>query len=160
MIYTTESFIGDIATGGLLEPVGRRSPFTMSRIAILADGTMKPVLTLLAERKFGTWDTASRFPFWIDGDRTNETLENVDLATRPASRASGRRRLRNSFGVPSGTKEYMTKWREKNRDRVQASQRRYADRRRKVLDAVTSDVSDLPEVFEHLVEAVKEETSK
>lgn len=70
-----------------LEPIsgiGRLS-FTTSRLAVLADGTTVPVLHLLARQKFGEW-SASRFPFWVDGNFRNETLANVDLAAKPVLR--------------------------------------------------------------------------
>jgi len=62
--------------------------YTSSRVAVLKDGSTKPVLTLLAELRFPDWAASPALlrrqaPFWKDGDLTNETLENVDLADRP-----------------------------------------------------------------------------
>lgn len=86
---------------------------------------------MLARRKFPTgWDQ-EQFPFWLDGDRQNEMLGNVGLATRAAASP----RQRSAFGVPAGTKEYMRLWRAAHRDQVRASQQRFAQRRRAVLQA-------------------------
>ena len=80
----TEQFIEEIVKE-YLPPLSLRSNFTSSRLAILKDHTTKPVLTLLAEKKFGEWNRDDAFPFWIDGDPTNETLSNVALAQRAKS---------------------------------------------------------------------------
>jgi hypothetical protein len=72
------------AASAFLEPLGaqdRRTPYTTTRIAILKDGSTMPVLTMLARCKFGGIPKHV-FPFWADGDHTNETLENVELAPR------------------------------------------------------------------------------
>jgi hypothetical protein len=133
--YRTEDFIVELATE-FLEPVGRRSPYTASRLAVLQDGSTMPVLQLLAERKFGKWEE-EYFPFWVDGNRRNETLGNVDLATRASRVAKRARRARNSFGVPAGTKEYMKKWRAANKDKVRTAQSQYATRRRSALHSAS-----------------------
>jgi hypothetical protein len=77
-----------------VEPVKPgRTPHTHSRLVILKDGTFRPVLLTLADWKFGAWDRNEHFPFWVDGDPSNETLANVDLAIR----------LRNAkLGIPGG----------------------------------------------------------
>jgi hypothetical protein len=62
-----------------LPPLAGRTPFTESRLAVLPDRTTVPVLFLLAVRK-GGWDPETHFPFWLDGDSTNETLSNVGFA--------------------------------------------------------------------------------
>jgi hypothetical protein len=123
----TEKFILELATGGFAEPVGRRSSYTCSRLAILADGTPKPVLLLLAERKFATWDS-DRFPFWIDGDRTNEVFSNVGLATRTSTRVGTARGAKRG-SARSGTREYMRQWREAHPFQVRAAQLRYNEKR-------------------------------
>jgi hypothetical protein len=91
---------------------------------------MKPVLLLLAERKFREWDD-EHFPFWLDGDRTNETLSNVGLALRAPRSPRKRRRA----PIPSGTREYMKHWREAHPDLVRAAQLRYATKRQAALNA-------------------------
>lgn len=131
MSNRTEQFVLDLAAKGFVDPLTKRSAFKMTRLAVLTDGTTKPVLDILAERRFTTWDE-DQFPFWIDGDMTNETLVNVGLATRSSN---GTRRVRSSFGVPAGTKEYMKKWRAANKDRVKASQKKYSDKQRDALAA-------------------------
>jgi hypothetical protein len=70
-----------------IEPVRRgRSVFTESRLAVFADGSCCTVLAWLAWKKFGVapddWSELDLFPFWRDGNRQNETLENVDIAAR------------------------------------------------------------------------------
>ena len=85
----TEQFIIDMAED-FFPPLSLRSDFTSSRLALLKNNTTCPVLTILAERKFGEWRRADAFPFWIDGDSTNETLSNVALARR--NRRFGMRR--------------------------------------------------------------------
>jgi len=78
----TEEFVLELAEG-FLEPLSRsHPPHTISRIALLKDGTTRPVLRLLAERKFGPL-SRDALPFWIDGDPNNETLANVALAQKP-----------------------------------------------------------------------------
>jgi hypothetical protein len=115
----TEPFLLEQAVD-FLEPLNARSPFTASRLAILKDGSTFPVLRLLAERKFGSWPEGS-FPFWIDGDSSNETLENVALAPRLRTE---RRRL----GLPGGP-DYRKRWRAANRERVRQYGRNAALRR-------------------------------
>lgn len=73
---------------GYLDPIADgRTKFTRSRLAILSDGTTLPVLLLLSFRKYGKapqeWEPSGLFPFWLDGDYKNETLENIELAVRP-----------------------------------------------------------------------------
>jgi len=105
----TERFVMDLTTDFLepLSPWG--SPYTASRLAVLPDRSTIPVLRLLALKKFGSW-AADEFPFWIDGDPSNETLENVALARR--ERATHRK-----LGIPSGP-DYRAKWNAANRERV------------------------------------------
>lgn len=62
--------------------VARRLSFTTSRVALLHCGTPMPVLELLAQLKFPTYDPRFFFPFWVDGDPSNEVLSNVDLAKK------------------------------------------------------------------------------
>ena len=145
----TEPFVLELARE-FLEPLSRRSTFRSSRLAVLHDGSTTPVLELLARRKFPSGWSEEQFPFWLDGDRTNETLENVGLATRASTGRSGRQR--SALGVPSGTKEYMRRWREANRERVHASQNRYTEKRRNVLAAVEAAAENDP-LFSKLVSA-------
>jgi hypothetical protein len=144
-----------------LEPVGKRSVYTASRLAVLPDGTTVPVLFLLAKQKFGTWPE-EQFPFWKDGDRTNEMLGNVELATRATRPKRGTQK--NKFGVPAGSKEYMKRYREENRERVRDSQKRYTLKRRAVVkhvlaaDAAAAEQgSDEPAVLSKLQKAVEGE---
>lgn len=132
-----------------VEPLTRRSVYRRSRLAILNDGTTMPVLELLAREKFMKWEE-DQFPFWVDGDYHHEVPENVGLATRSSN---GETRQRSSLGVPAGTKEYMKRWRERNKERVQASQRQYAAKRREVLSRVQS-VAHTDPVLEKLLKAV------
>jgi hypothetical protein len=168
-MYKTELFVEEIAAGGFTEPVGRRSSFTSSRLAILADGTTKPVLLILAERQFKPWEP-ERFPFWIDGDRTNETLPNVGLATRASGLSRTRaKRTRNAFGVPAGSREYMKRWRAAHPEQVRASQTRYYEKRRAIGDALSDepidaplveplpdDIPEVPDIFRKLESILKE----
>jgi len=105
----TESFVLASAVD-FLEPLSsRKSPYTQSRIAIFQDRTTLPVLHLLAVRRFGSWPEKF-FPFWVDGDPTNETLENVALAERMPV-------VRRKLNLPSGP-SYRKAWRRQNVDRV------------------------------------------
>jgi hypothetical protein len=148
----TEQFLLDAARE-FLEPVGKRSAYTASRLAVMPDGSTEPVLLLLAKQKFGTW-AENQFPFWIDGDLRNEVLSNVDLATRPARKESVRP-IKNRFGAPAGSREYMQRWREANRESVRASQRRYAARRKVVLQKITEAVVDGDPLLGKLAELAK-----
>lgn len=163
MAYKSEDFVLLLAVGGFVEPVGRRASYTSSRLAILSDGTTKPVLLLLAERKYGTWE-AERFPFWIDGDRTNEILSNISLATRAAGVSRQKRhRTRNAFGVPAGSREYMRRWRETHPEQVRASQSRYHEKRSALLGVppTTSDEDGgeavAPSIFSKIQAVIDEE---
>ena len=125
----TEAFLSDLVVD-FLEPLSTtRSSYTSSRIAVLRDGSTCPVLTLLAARKFGTWEREF-FPFWVDGDSTNETLENVDLAQRIP-------RVRRKLDIPKGP-GYRKAWRALNRVRVRQYSRDATTRRilRKQLEEI------------------------
>jgi hypothetical protein len=69
----------------MLDPIrDAATPFTSSRLAVI-DGSPVPVLRQLASEKFGIpvdHFPQGMFPFWADGDPTNETRENVELAFR------------------------------------------------------------------------------
>ena len=156
---TTEQFIIDLAVGGFLEPVGRKTTYVSSRLAVLSDGTTSPVLHLLALAKFATWPE-DRFPFWIDGNRRNEMLSNVELAVRlssAANRVAQRRKRRAKDAPKAGTPEYMKAWRAEHKTEVAASQKRYADRRRAVLRKVKelAESSEDDPVLEKLRRAVE-----
>lgn len=136
----TEPFLLELARD-FVEPLTERNAFRASRLAVLHDGTTKPVLDILAAKRYPEgWDE-DQFPFWVDGNRRNEMLENVGLATRSSTGNAARR---SSYGVPAGTKEYMRLWRAKNREKLRASQKRYADRQRNVLDAAIAAAEDDP----------------
>jgi hypothetical protein len=115
----TEPFVLDLAVGGFLEPLAVRTPYTASRLAVLADGVPTPVLGLLAKIAYGDF-SSDLFPFWADGDPSNETLENVALAQR--TRKTYRR-----LGL-SGP-DYRKRWREANPDRARQYAVRAAARR-------------------------------
>jgi len=141
--FHTSGYIIDLAKGGFLMPLTRgRSRFTKSRLMVLAEGKSMPVLLVLAEAKFRKWDEQVEYPFWVDGDWTNETLANVSLAKKSAS-GTGRPRT-SSLGVPSGTVAYMKAWRLKNPDRVRAAQKRYLAKRRELLASLKDVRSALP----------------
>jgi len=157
----TEQFLHEIALS-FIEPIGKRSAYTASRLAVLKDGSTRPVLLLLAERKFGTWPE-EKFPFWLDGDRTNETLENVDLATRPSRpTAPSGKRAKNPYGAPAGSREYMRRWRTANRERVNASQKTYAANRRAAVAAASEpvDVAQQDDALFSKLDALIEKNSK
>jgi hypothetical protein len=135
----TEEFVVALAKRGFAEPVAKRSAYTTSRLAVLEDGTTKPVLLLLAAKRFGEWDGETHFPFWLDGDYLNETCENVGLATRP-HRAPQKRLPRSAYGAPAGSREYMRAYRERNRQRIRETQRVYNAKRREVLQKVRDAV--------------------
>jgi hypothetical protein len=156
--YTTDSSVVEVAVGGFVEPVGRRSSYTASRLAILADGTTKPVLLILAEALYTSWDE-DKFPFWVNGSRFLESASNVGLATRATgTSATRRRRTRSTFGVPSGTKEYMKLWRAAHKENVRTSQRKYVARLTNLVQAVQASsrpsLEDTPDVFAALEAAV------
>jgi hypothetical protein len=121
--FRTEQFLESYE---LLPPVSKRRAYTMSRLAVLKDGTTMPVLRILAREKFEEWDEKEVFPFWVDRDWTNETLENVGLCPVLDKDA---KRLASSYGVPAGTKEYSKRWRAANVEKVKASQKAYRLRR-------------------------------
>ena len=108
--YKTDTYILTISSGFIPPVSPGRTNFTTSRLAILSDNSTRPVLSLLAERKFGKWKRTEAFPFWIDGDPHNETLDNVALAQRE-------RRPRRKLNIPPGD-EYKNQWKRENRDRA------------------------------------------
>jgi len=122
-IFTSEQFLERYV---LLPPVSKRRAYTMSRLAVVADGTTVPVLRLLAREKLGEWDDLTHFPYWKDKDYHNETFTNVALCEIAESTG---RRIRSMFDVPSGTKEYMKKWRDAHPERIKASQAKYRKKR-------------------------------
>lgn len=135
----TEEFVLALAKG-FIEPVGRRNAFTMSRLAVREDGTTTPVLLLLADRKFGPEKLPEdKFPFWTDGNYRNELLSNVELATRPSAPSTLQRK--SSYGVPSGTPEYMKAWQKANPEKVREARKRFMARRRAVLQGVQAEVA-------------------
>jgi len=125
----TEQFILELAVE-FLEPLSRvRSPYTLSRLVVFEDRTTYPVLQLLAKRKFGSW-SEDLFPFWIDGDYSNETLENVSLAQKE-------RQPRRKLNLPGGPL-YRKAWRSANKERI----RRYvreAHAREELLRTLSSE---------------------
>jgi hypothetical protein len=145
--FVTEPFVEELAKGGFLPPIGHRSPYTTSRLAVLADGTTAPVLQILALRKYEKWPE-DRFPFWIDGAYENETLANVALATRASRRGTPRLRRRSAFGAPAGSKEYMRAWRAENRERVRANSKRFAEKRNAILKQLAAVDETAPSTVE------------
>jgi len=110
---TTEPFVLQLADS-FIDPISfQRAPHTISRLAVLKDRTTAPVLHLLAIRKFQKW-SGDFFPFWVDGNPENETLQNVALAPRVL-------RTHRKLNIPKGL-SYRRLWRAANRERV----RRYA----------------------------------
>lgn len=135
-----------------LEPLTQRSDFRRSRLAVLRDGTTIPVLDLLARAKFKSWEE-EQFPFWLDGNYLNESSSNVGLATKSSNGGAQRR---SAYGVPAGTKEYMKRWREANRDKQRAAQARYAEKQKRVLEIAQEHAEEDP-VLSRLLRAVGEE---
>ncbi len=117
--YTTEQYVVEHCVG-FMEPVAPRTPFTVSRLAILPDRTTCPVLLMLARKKFGEIPK-DQFPFWLDGDYTNETFGNVALAPKE-------RILHRKLGIPGGP-DYRKRWRAANRNRVRRYTRESQDRK-------------------------------
>ena len=111
----------------IIAPPPKRHSWKNSRLVVNADGTTTQVLYLLAEAKFGTWDTVTQYPYYLNKRWDKETLSNVGLATR-AETGRG-----NSLGVPSGTKEYSKRWREANPERFKSYQKKYRATRLKKL---------------------------
>jgi hypothetical protein len=105
---------------GYLPPLDPKTPYTASRLAVFEDGTTMPVLTLLAEQKFGTI-SKGLFPFWLDGDPSHEHVDNVELA-----QATKREYRRLGLGGP----DYLHRWQEANRERVREHTRNWHRRRR------------------------------
>jgi hypothetical protein len=149
----TEDFVLELAVGGFVEISGKKHPSRASRLAILADGTTAPVLLLLGRKRY-VKITREQVLYWIDGDPSNETLANVGLATRSATG----RRPRSSYGAPSGTREYMKAWREKNGERVRAAQKRWrASRETSVSKPVVAPFEGDDPVLDQLRRLVGEE---
>jgi len=145
VVFRTSGYVMDLQKGGFLMPLTRgRSRFMKSRLVVLDGGKSMPVLLVLAEAKFRKWDELIEYPYWADGDWTNETLANVSIAKKSAS-GVGRART-SSLGVPSGTTAYMKAWRLKNPDRVRAAQKRYIAKRRELLASLKDVRSALPVV--------------
>lgn len=101
-------------------PVTTRGRWAVSRHVVFLDEVI-PVLSLIALCRFGPWGK-DRKPYWLDGEWTNESLSNVGLSNAPRDV-----KKKSSYG-PSGTKEYNNAWREANKARVYAAQKRYRER--------------------------------
>jgi len=127
--YFTDPSILRLAKA-MLEPLTEgAAPETRSRLMILADGTVMPVLKQLALMRFGPWDKTLQ-PVWKDGNLFREQLDNVELRERHITR---RVRKRTDLGFPAGTPEYMKAWRMKNPDKARAAQKRYVQKRKELL---------------------------
>jgi hypothetical protein len=117
----------------VLEPVSRRRTWTTSRLGVRRDGSVEPVLLLLARLKYGTWDPEVQYPYWRDKNWQNETWENVVLADMQARR---RHTSMNPYGVPSNTPEYWVRYRERNAEKLREYHRKRYERNRKALATV------------------------
>lgn len=78
----------------VVDPVALgKTPYTTSRLAVLPERLPVPILLHLAEKKFGRrpeeWKPAGLFPFWIDGNPSNEVPENIAVAIRHEDRFRG-----------------------------------------------------------------------
>lgn len=123
---TTDEVKRVIGGREVFEPGSYRKQWTASRLVKLEDGTTIPLLHLLVTHKFGAWDPKTQMPYWKDKLCTNEDLNNVELLEISPEH----RPRQNSFGVPSGTKEYMKRWRAANRETINARHREYYRRLR------------------------------
>lgn len=112
----------------LVEPLSYRKQWTASRLVLMDDGTTTPLLTLLAEAKFGPWDPKTHIAVWTDKNCTNESPDNVSLVEL-SSIGSGRGRM-SKFGIPSGTKEYFRRYAQENREKLREYRKtRYNERK-------------------------------
>lgn len=87
-----------------------------SRIGVMPGGATVPVLTLLAQTKYGQYDPSVFTPVWRDGDLLNETWENVGLAFVRA-----RTEKKSGVEAPSGTREYHREYKQRRRERAAAA---------------------------------------
>jgi hypothetical protein len=116
----------------VLEPVSDRNTPTTSRLGILPDGTVVPVLVLLATLKFGEdFDEETHSPIWRDGNPRNETWDNVALRE-----IRTRRRTSGIKGIKSGTPEYWREYRRLHKEKNAAYQKAYRTRRNALIAAL------------------------
>lgn len=111
----------------IIDPPRLRRTWQNSRLVIQEDGTTLPVLHVLAEHLFGPWDPHTHYPVWKDMDWTNESLENVQLASRFGSRP---KRPKNASGFPSGTPEYHKWYRTQHPEKQKEYNRNYYQSRK------------------------------
>jgi hypothetical protein len=98
-------------------------------------------LYFLAAHKFGAFDPKDTMPFWADKRFTNESLENVSITKL----SSERRPRKNTYGVPSGTPEYLKRYRDANKDRVKKYHQTYYRKMRSAyLAAQSAEPSTTP----------------
>lgn len=109
-------------------PTSLRRSYTNSRLLIPhGGGAPVPVLLYAAKKKFPLWDTETHYPFWKDMNWTNESLENIDLASKVSARPQ---RQKNTSGFPTGSPEYMKWYRAKHPEKFRAAQKRAYLKRR------------------------------
>lgn len=126
--FRTEPFLTE-EYARFIMPISRKNAWTMSRLAVLPDGSTMPVLRILALRKFGEYEEDERFAMWIDGNYHNEVMDNVILMDRKIEAT----KRRSSYGVPAGTPEYRRRYQAANKERVRAAQKRAYDKRKTLL---------------------------
>jgi hypothetical protein len=120
----------------------------------MEDGTTVPLLYILAAHKFGAFDPKEKMPYWGDKMCTNESLDNVELLPMNPDR----RPRQNSYGVPSGTPEYLKRYRAANKDKMKTYHQRYYRKMREVyeaaLHAAPSTTPILDSQFSKLMEII------
>jgi hypothetical protein len=113
---------------------GRKGSWTLARkvLRVREDGTMEEstVLLLLAREKFPQGWEEGKVPYWADKNHLNETIENVELMTLKGvhEEKDEERRTKvpaSKLGVPSNSAEYQRLYREQNRDKFRAANRKY-----------------------------------
>jgi hypothetical protein len=118
----------------ILPSVSERNTPTTSRIGVLPDGTLLPVLVLLATIKYQEdFDEETHSAIWTDGNPSNETWSNISLReVRTRKRTSGIK------GIKAGTPEYWREYRRLHKEKNAGYQKAYRTRRNNLLAALQS----------------------
>lgn len=137
---------------GLSEAVeGARGVWRRSRVLLrIVEGQQEPermlLLDFLAAVKFTPQERQGKHAVWADKNWENESLENVVLVTPagtgdnlPAGRPS-----QHGIAAPANTKEYQREYRNKNREKIRAANRKYQAKMRAAYNEQKSNNPAVP----------------
>jgi hypothetical protein len=128
----------------IMLPLTRTKRWTTSRIGLLPDRSLRPILDTLALEKYGHYDRDTWQAYYRDKNWANEVYANVDLMLKRGSIYTKHSMFP---GVPSGTPEYWRRYRELNRETVnkyhKAAAARHRSKMKRIEEQTEADVAAL-----------------